>query len=106
MIELFQNIKFKFKLTIAGGEDNLFKKSKNIKFIKDLSNQIKIINLYDSHNIFILPSYTEGSPKVILESLVRKKPIILHSKILLKSIEEKVIHQFMNLMLVGAKRVI
>ncbi len=81
LIELFQNIKFKFKLTIAGGEDNLFKKSKNIKFIKELSNQIKIINLYDSHNIFILPSYTEGSPKVILESLVRKKPIIIFEDI-------------------------
>ena len=44
---------------------------KNIEFINELSNQ-KIINLYDNHNIFILPSYTEGSPKVILESLARK----------------------------------
>ena len=81
LIELFQNSKFKFKLTIAGGEDNLLKKAKNINFIKELSNQRKIINLYDNHNIFILPSFTEGSPKVILESLVRKKPIIVFEDI-------------------------
>ena len=57
------------------------KKTKNINFIKELSNQRKIINLYDNHNIFILPSYTEGSPKVILESLARKKPIIIFEDI-------------------------
>ena len=81
LIELLRNLKFKFKLTIAGNEDNLSKKNKNINFIKELSNQRKIINLYDNHNIFILPSYTEGSPKVILESLARKKPIIIFEDI-------------------------
>lgn len=41
----------------------------------------KIISLYDNHNIFVLPSYTEGAPKVILESLVRKRPIIIFKDI-------------------------
>ncbi len=81
LIELFQNLKFKFKLTIAGVNNYPSKKIKNVKFIKELSNQKKIINLYDNHNIFILPSYTEGSPKVILESLVRKKPVIIFEDI-------------------------
>ena len=55
--------------------------SKNIKFLKEFSNKKKIINLYDNHDIFILPSYTEGSPKVVLESLARKKPIIIFKDI-------------------------
>ena len=41
----------------------------------------KIIKFYDSCNIFVLPSYTEGAPKVILESLIRYRPIIVFSEI-------------------------
>ena len=40
-----------------------------------------MINLYDSSRIFILPSYTEGFPKVISESLARLKPIIIFEEI-------------------------
>ena len=43
LIELFQNSKFKFKLTIAGVDNYLIKKMKNIEFINELSNQKKII---------------------------------------------------------------
>ena len=32
-------------------------------------------------NIFVLPSYTEGAPKVILESLARYRPIIVFDEI-------------------------
>ena len=37
--------------------------------------------MFDGHNIFILPSFTEGSPKVILESLARLRPIIVFTEI-------------------------
>ena len=40
-----------------------------------------MINLYDSTKIFILPSYTEGFPKVISESLARLKPVIIFEEI-------------------------
>ena len=34
-----------------------------------------------THNILILPSYTEGSPKVIIESLARMRPVIVFNEI-------------------------
>ena len=79
LINLFN--KLEFKLTIAGDSKINFSKNKNINFINEISEQKEIINLYDSHNIFILPSYTEGSPKVILESLARERPLIVFNEI-------------------------
>lgn len=81
LIELFQNAKYQFQLTIAGDKNYPNLSSKNIIFLNELSNKKKLINLYDNHNIFILPSYTEGSPKVILESLARRKPVIIFKDI-------------------------
>ena len=40
-----------------------------------------MINIYDEARIFILPSYIEGFPKVISESLARLKPIIIFEDI-------------------------
>lgn len=81
LIKLFKELKYEFKLTIAGDKNYPSFSLKNIKFLKEFSDKKKIINLYDNHNIFILPSYTEGSPKVILESLARKIPIIIFNEI-------------------------
>ena len=33
--------------------------------------------MYDAHNIFILPSFTEAHPKVVDESLARMRPVII-----------------------------
>ena len=41
----------------------------------------KIIEFFDKNNIFILPSYVEAYPQVILESLSRVKPIIIFNDI-------------------------
>ena len=41
----------------------------------------RLISLYDSSKIFILPSYIEGFPKVISESLARLRPIIIFEDI-------------------------
>ena len=41
----------------------------------------KLIELYDNHNIFILPSFTEGHPMVLLESLARFRPVIIFEEI-------------------------
>lgn len=81
LIELFLNTKYQFQLTIAGDKNYPNLSSKNLKFLNELSNKKEIINLYDNHDIFILPSYTEGSPKVILESLARRKPVIIFKDI-------------------------
>ena len=38
-------------------------------------------NLYDEHKIFILPSFTEGQPMSLLESLSRHRPVIIFKEI-------------------------
>ena len=81
LINLLKDKKFKYQLTVAGDSDYFNSESPKIRYIKEISEQKKIINLYDYHNIFILPSYTEGAPKVILESLARKIPVIVFREI-------------------------
>ena len=45
------------------------------------SNKNKLINFYDNHNIFVLPSFTEGHPMSILEALARKRPVVIFEEI-------------------------
>ena len=45
------------------------------------NNEKKLIEYYDDHNIFILPSFTEGHPMVLLESLARLRPVIIFKDI-------------------------
>ena len=68
-------------LNIVGIKKKINPKGSKIRFYKETSSQKKIINYYDNSNIFILPSFTEGSPKVILESLSRQRPVIIFSEI-------------------------
>ena len=39
------------------------------------------MEIYDDHNVFILPSYTEGHPQVLDESLSRLRPVIIFPEI-------------------------
>ena len=39
------------------------------------------MEIYDEHNIFILPSFTEGHPQVLDESLSRLRPVIIFPEI-------------------------
>ena len=45
------------------------------------SNKLKLIKIYDDHNIFVLPSFTEGHPMVLLEALARRRPVIIFDDI-------------------------
>ncbi|WP_435114233.1 glycosyltransferase [Candidatus Pelagibacter bacterium nBUS_36] len=81
LLNLTKNFDFKFKLSIVGGINSKISKNKNINFLNEVTEKKKLIKLYDSHNIFVLPSYTEGAPKVILESLARKRPVIIFKNI-------------------------
>tara|TARA_B100001093_G_scaffold518674_1_gene604386 strand:+ start:118 stop:1137 length:1020 start_codon:yes stop_codon:yes gene_type:complete len=70
-------------LTMLGAENfqlNNFEQ-KNVEVLRIESNEDKLIDLYDSHNIFILPSFTEGHPMVLLEALSRLRPVIVFKEI-------------------------
>jgi len=73
----------KIKLTIAGASKEDTKKinQSNVNILEIISDKNGLINLYDKNNITILPSYTEGYPMVILESLSRHRPIIIFKEI-------------------------
>jgi len=71
-----------YSLTLVGeGDIYNAKLSSNIKIYSYIKNINKLINIYDDHNIFILPSYTEAHPKVIDEALSRFLPIIIFDDI-------------------------
>ena len=53
----------------------------NIKIFKIENNETNLIKYYDDHNIFILPSFTEGHPMVLLEALARLRPVIVFKDI-------------------------
>ena len=83
LIKLLKEIRSKCNLTIIGADQN-FKNlilEKNINLFCIESDEKKLIEHYDNHNIFILPSYTEGHPMVILESLARLRPVIIFKDI-------------------------
>ena len=84
LARIFKKHLNKYKLTIVGTKRKFVDKhfyNKNIKFIGPINNAKKLIDIYDSSRVFILPSFTEGFPKVISESLVRLRPIIIFDEI-------------------------
>ena len=70
-------------LTIVGAEkDTSYKiNQSNINIQLTQSNKLRLIKYYDDHNIFILPSFTEGHPMVLLEALARRRPVIIFEDI-------------------------
>ena len=73
----------KINLTIVGAseEDAKIISEPNVNVLKIVTDKKELINLYDNNNITILPSYTEGYPMVILESLSRLRPVIVFKEI-------------------------
>ena len=81
LINIINSLSTDLKLNIVGTKQKIISTNKKIKFSKELSSIRSIISCYDECNIFVLPSYTEGSPKVILESLARHRPVIVFEDI-------------------------
>ena len=82
LIDLIKNKK-DISLTIVGAEKGVsynFNQS-NVKIFQQQSNKLKLIKYYDDSNIFILPSFTEGHPMVLLEALARRRPVIIFEDI-------------------------
>ena len=83
LLKLLKNTRKEFSLTIVGAEEDfkLFNSNNNIKVSKIVNSEKQLIDYYDSHNIFILPSFTEGHPMVLMESLSRLRPVIIFKDI-------------------------
>ena len=53
----------------------------NVSVYEVENNEQNLIKFYDDHDIFVLPSYTEGHPMVLLEALSRLRPVIIFKEI-------------------------
>ena len=86
LISLFKRLDIKAELIMIGNDFRYLKKSeypnnKNIKIFGQISSTKELIRYYNNSDIFILPSYIEAYPQVILESLSRLKPIVIFNEI-------------------------
>ena len=82
-MKILKNIKINFSISIINSEKLHDKKleNENIKIINFKNENDSIIEVYDDHNIFILPSFTEGHPQVLDEALSRLRPVIIFPEI-------------------------
>ena len=81
LLKIFNEIKTDAELTIVGRKENINYDNKKIKCIGPIYDSKELIKIYDDHNIFILPSFTEAHPKVVDESLSRARPVIIFNEI-------------------------
>ena len=83
LIELINQINDNnIKLSIVGDQLKSVKILDNkIQFLDYVYDKKKLIQLYDNHDILILPSFTEAHPKAIDEALSRLKPVIVFKDI-------------------------
>ena len=80
-LKMFNQIKFDAELSIVGNLKNQNFSNKNIKLLGYVADSQLLINIYDKHNIMILPSFTEATPYVVDEALSRKRPVIIFEDI-------------------------
>ena len=83
LLSLLKENKTNLTLSIVGAEKNSSNQiaQDNINIYEVENNEQNLIKFYDDHNIFILPSYTEGHPMVLLEALSRLRPVIIFKDI-------------------------
>ena len=80
-VEMFKNLNFDRVLNIAGVLNNHHFNNPKIKYLGYVSDAENLMKIYDENNLTILPSYTEGYPYVIDESLARGRPVIIFEDI-------------------------
>ena len=80
-LKMFNQINFDAEFSIVGNSQNQQISNKNVKLLGYVAENNLLIDIYDEHNIVILPSYTEATPYVVDEALARKRPVIIFEDI-------------------------
>ena len=80
-LKMFNQIKFDAEFSIVGNSENHNILNNSIKFLGYVADPQSLIKIYDSHNITVLPSFTEATPYVVDESLARRRPVIIFKDI-------------------------
>ena len=82
LIEIFQKMSSDFQLSIVGKpESSKLQNIKNVNYLGYVNSSEELRKIYDDHNIFILPSFTEAHPQALDEALARKRPVIVFEEI-------------------------
>ena len=81
-LKIFDFLNSQVELTIVTSKKDhtKIKDKKNI-FCLEAQTENSLLEAYDKSNIFILPSFTEGHPQVLDESLSRLRPVIVFNEI-------------------------
>ncbi len=83
LVRLLERLPNEVSLSIVGETEQtrIDLRKDNISIFPIERDEKKLIKYYDDHSIFILPSYTEGHPMVLLEALARMRPVIIFNEI-------------------------
>ena len=81
LLNILKELKLDIILSIAGKDEGKEINNPNVNFLGFKKDSSSLIEVYDNHNISILPSFTEAHPKVIDESLARTRPVIIFEEI-------------------------
>jgi len=81
LLKIFDEINLEVDLSIVGKKEKVKSNSNKVHYIGYGYDASELIKIYDSHNISILPSFTEAHPKVVDESLARLRPVIIFEEI-------------------------
>ena len=75
-IFLLKSIKNKLAVVGSGPLENKIKKYKNVDFIGWVPEAEDLAKIYNQSKIFVMPSFNEGGPRVCLEAMACKIPVI------------------------------
>ena len=81
LLKMFDEIATDIHLSMVGKTKSKNLNNERISYIGHGYDSNELIKIYDRHNIFVLPSFTEAHPKVIDESLSRGRPVIIFEEI-------------------------
>ena len=81
LLKIFEEIEADIELSIVGRKEDNYVFGKKINYLGYENNTQKLKKIYDDHNIFILPSFTEAHPQVLDEALARERPVIIFEEI-------------------------